>query len=116
LTIVATDGRAVSDTAFVQMVERPFVGDVTVRAQFPRYLERPPEVVPVGEPARIPQGTLLTIEGQSSTELAEVQLVDAEQVIPLDVAGQRFTGRFTVRTSGRYEWRATGRSGPITDV
>lgn len=116
LSIVATDGRAVSDTAVVTMVERPFIGDVTIRAEFPAYLQRQPEVIPLGEPARVPQGTALGIEGQSSTELADVRLIDGDREVRLDASGRRFTARLTINSSVRYEWRATGRSGPIADV
>ncbi|HSA54894.1 MAG TPA: hypothetical protein VLE53_04280, partial [Gemmatimonadaceae bacterium] len=116
LTIVATDGRAVSDTALVRMVERPFIGDVTVRAQFPAYLRRQEEIIPLGEPARLPQGTVLAFDGQSSTELEVVELVQGDRVIAMEESGRRFTGRLTVSASGRYEWKAAGAAGPIADV
>ena len=67
LRIVASDGRSVSDTATVRVTDRPFVGAVSMRATYPAYLGRPPEALPVGEPARVPQGTIIDISGRAST-------------------------------------------------
>src|SRR6185437_5874527 len=38
LTIVATDGRVSSDTVTIRVTDRPFVGDVAIRAAYPAYL------------------------------------------------------------------------------
>ena len=116
LSLFATDGRTVSDTASVQMAERPFIGDVSVTATFPRYLERRDETLPVGEAAQLPRGTVLTISGHSSTELASVSLARARDTLHLTATGRSFTGRLPVVESGRYEWSAAGVAGPITDV
>ena len=116
LALFATDGRTVSDTAAVQMVERPFIGDVSVTATFPRYLDRRDETLPVGEAAQLPRGTVLTISGHSSTELASVSLARARDTLHLTAAGRSFTGRLPVVESGRYEWSAAGVAGPITDL
>jgi len=66
LALYATDGRTVSDTASVQMVERPFIGDVSITATFPAYLDRREETLPVGEAAQLPRGTVLTKIGRAS--------------------------------------------------
>jgi hypothetical protein len=115
LSIYATDGRAISDTASVTMVERPFIGEVKVRATFPGYLARPAEEIVPGELMRVPQGTLLTVEGSSSMSLASVTLTRGTATVNLDVNGLRFSGRVPTVT-GEYRWSATGVSGPITDV
>ena len=52
LALVATDGRATSDTAHIAVVDRPFVGDVLIRAEYPAYLRRSGEALPSGEPDR----------------------------------------------------------------
>ena len=116
LSLFATDGRSVSDTAQVQMVERPFIGDVSITATFPAYLDRRDETLPVGEAAQLPRGTVLTINGHSSTELAKVSLARAADTLHLTTSGRSFTGRMPVNESGRYEWSATGVAGPIGDV
>lgn len=115
LTLFATDGRALSDTATVRVVERPFIGEVNVRAQFSGYLGRQTEIIPLGEPVRVPQGTRLTVEGTSSTELREVTLTRGAVTLILRPDGLRFSGPVPT-TTGRYEWAAVGRTGPITDV
>jgi hypothetical protein len=116
LSLFATDGRTVSDTAAVQMVERPFIGDVSVKATFPAYLDRREETLPVGEAAQLPRGTMLTISGHSSTELTKVSLARATDTLHLTTSGRTFTGRMPVSQSGRYEWSAAGVGGAITDV
>ena len=115
LTLFATDGRALSDTAQVRVVERPFIGEVNVRAQFSGYLGRQTEIIPLGEPVRVPQGTRLTVEGTSSTELREVVLRRGDAEIRLPANGLTFAGAIPTVTA-RYEWSAVGRTGPITDV
>ena len=116
LSIFATDGRTVSDTASLQMVERPFIGDVAIHATFPAYLDRREETLPVGEAARLPRGTILTISGQSSTELATVGLTRGTDTLRLTTNGRSFTGKMSVVETGRFEWTAAGVGGPIVEV
>jgi hypothetical protein len=54
LTLVASDGRAVSDTVVVRVVDRPFLGDVAVRATYPAYLHHASETLPGDAPIRVP--------------------------------------------------------------
>lgn len=115
LTLYATDGRSLSDTTSVRVVERPFIGEVNVRAQFSGYLGRQTEIIPLGEPVRVPQGTRLIVEGTSSTELREVSLTRGGATLLLRPEGLRFSGPVPT-TTGRYEWGAIGRTGPITDL
>ncbi|HZI42953.1 MAG TPA: hypothetical protein VFD67_14640, partial [Gemmatimonadaceae bacterium] len=61
MTLVVSDGRASTDTAVVRVTDRPFVGAISMRASYPAYLGRPSEGLPVGEPARVPQGTIVDI-------------------------------------------------------
>ena len=63
LTLVASDGRAVSDTVVVRVRDRAFVGDVGVQAVYPAYLHRASEALPGGEPMRVPHGTELRSRG-----------------------------------------------------
>ena len=115
LTLYASDGRALSDTAVVRVVERPFIGEVNIRAVFSGYLGRQSEIIPLGEPVRVPQGTRLTVEGTSSTELREVTLTRGATTLMMRSEGLRFSGPVPTVT-GRYEWAAIGRTGPISDV
>ena len=116
LIVYATDGRSTSDTMSVKVVDRPFIGDVSVRATFPGYLSRKPETIPLGELVRVPRGTVMTIAGHSSTELASVVLASADVRIPLQVTARAFGGQVTAASSGTYSWSAAGRYGAIGDL
>ena len=116
LTLVATDGRAVSDTVVVRVVDRPFLGDVAVRATYPGYLRRASEALPGDAPIRVPKGTELAIEGHASEVLASVWLVQDRDSIRLAPAERRFSGRFTPAASGSWAWSARSASAAIADV
>lgn len=115
LVLVAEDGRAASDTVQVRVADRPFVGDVAIRAVYPAYLGRQPEPLAAGETMRLPQGTVLHVQGRASARLRAVVLAQGAQELPLVAAGQRFAGRVAAR-GGRWEWRAAGIAGPIADL
>ncbi len=116
VAVAITDGRAWSDTVNIRVADRPFLGDVSIRAIFPAYLDRREEVLPTGEPARIPRGTVLALDGTSSTELTSVRLVGDRTEIALTPNGRRFSGRITAAASARLTWDAVGKSGKIADV
>jgi hypothetical protein len=116
VAVAITDGRAWSDTVNIRVADRPFLGDVSIRAIFPAYLDRREEALPTGEPARIPRGTVLVLDGTSSTELTTVRLVGDGTTIDMTPNGRRFSGRITASTSARLTWDAVGKSGKIADV
>ncbi|MFN2399651.1 MAG: hypothetical protein ABR543_13590 [Gemmatimonadaceae bacterium] len=120
--LVASDGRATSDTVTVRVADRPFLGAVAVRATYPAYLGRAAEAIPVGEPVRLPQGTSLYVQGKASANLREVLLATTRDSIRLRSEGHDFTGRFAA-ASGRWTWIARAEStstgiggGAIADV
>jgi hypothetical protein len=100
LTIVASDGRATSDTVVVRIVDRPFLGDVAVRAIYPSYLHRAAEALPSDAPIRVPRGTELTLEGHSSESLVAVTLSQGTDSIRLLPSERRFSGHFAPATTG----------------
>ena len=114
--LVAADGRTTSDTMVVRVTDRPFVGDVAIRATYPAYLGRAPETIAAGEPVRVPRGTALTIQGRASVELARVALVRGADTLHLAPDGHVFTGRLEASESGRWLWSAAGVHGPIADL
>ncbi|MGI8844167.1 MAG: hypothetical protein ACR2HZ_10740 [Gemmatimonadaceae bacterium] len=116
LLLVAGDGRVESDTVLIRVTDRPFVGDVAVRAQYPAYLGRASEVLPTGEVARIPRGTVLSIRGRASVALRTVSLVRDADTVSLTPNDHAFSGRLTSPATGRWTWVATGVQGPIADV
>ncbi|MEJ7809431.1 MAG: hypothetical protein WKG32_03345 [Gemmatimonadaceae bacterium] len=116
VTVVAADGRTSSDTLVIRVTDRPFVGDVAIRADFPAYLGRAAEVVPLGEVARVPRGTVLTVRGRASTALTRIALVRATDTLRLTPRGHTFAGRVSAAESGRWHWFALGERGAVTDV
>jgi hypothetical protein len=116
LMLVADDGRVRSDTVHIRVTDRPFVGDVAVRAQYPAYLGRAADVLPVGEVARIPRGTVLSIRGRASVALTGVALVRGDDTVRLTPDEHAFSGRLASPVSGRWSWIAEGARGPIADV
>lgn len=116
ITLLASDGRAGRDSATVVIVDRPFVGEVRVTAQYPAYLGRADETFPADALLRIPRGTALTVSGTASTELADVQLVNGANASALTVDGPRFTGELRPTRSGRWSWQVRGAQQPIADV
>ena len=116
LVIVATDGRVSSDTSVIRVTDRPFVGDVAIRATYPSYLGRPPETIPVGESVPVPRGTALAISGRASTALSNVGLFSESDTLTLDPDGHSFSGRLRALRSGEWRWFAAGSRGPIGDL
>ena len=117
LRLLATDGRSSSDSVIVHAADRPFVGAVTLRVTYPAYLGRPSEILPVGEPLRLPRGTALDISGRASVPLREVALLEAGQAPQMLVpSGQAFAGRLLALRSMQLRWSATGAGGAVPDV
>ncbi|HYC52283.1 MAG TPA: hypothetical protein VEB19_14320 [Gemmatimonadaceae bacterium] len=116
LVLLASDGRSVTDSTIVHVTDRPFVGGVELRAVYPAYLGRAPEGLPVGEPARVPQGTVIEVAGRASTQLAAVFVRGERDSTAFQTNGHAFQGRLRPVTSGRYEWFAFAPRGPIADV
>jgi len=118
LTLVASDGRAVSDTVTVRVRDRAFVGDVAIQAVYPRYLGRPPEPLAAGEPLRVPQGTVLRLEARASADLAAIGVVrdGASDTLRLATSAHRGRGALDVGTGGVWHWFARSAGGPIADV
>ncbi|MEA3247384.1 MAG: DUF4175 family protein, partial [Gemmatimonadota bacterium] len=116
VTLVASDGRATSDTAVIRVVDRPFLGDVSVQMTFPAYLKRAPETVPADAMLRLPAGTALEILGLAAEPLAAVTLARGRDSLRLAPDGRRFSGRFFPTASGSWEWSARGLTTQIADV
>ena len=87
-----------------------------MRATYPAYLGRPAEGLPIGEPARVPQGTVIDVAGRASTMLRGVRLASAADTVTFGVNDHAFSGRFAARASGKYAWIASGAAGAIADL
>jgi hypothetical protein len=117
LRLVASDGRASSDSVVIHAADRPFLGAVVLRATYPAYLGRPAENLAAGEPMRLPRGTSVAISGRASVPLSSVTLADEKgATIALTPDGHAFGGRLVAERSTRLRWLASGTGGPVTDV
>jgi hypothetical protein len=117
LRLVASDGRASSDSAVIHAADRPFLGAVVLRVTYPSYLARPAETLPVGEPLRLPRGTVLDVSGRASVPLASVTLAgEKDESVALETSGHSFRGRLVAQKSTRLRWLASGTGGPVTDL
>jgi hypothetical protein len=97
-------------------VDRPFVGAVVVRAEYPAYLGRAAERLAHDEPMRVPAGATLVVSGQASEVLTSARLVGSAGTLALRTDGIRFSGRFSPRASDEWSWTVTGAEGTIEDV
>lgn len=116
LALLADDGRTESDTAHVRVVDRPFVGDVSIRATYPAYLGRAPERLAADAPIRIPAGTRLDIDGHSSAPLEAVALRAGDTSVPLRADEMTFGGRMVPRATATWTWEARGLRQEIADL
>ena len=116
LALVATDGRAVSDTARISVVDRPFVGDVLVRAEYPKYLGRASESLSVSEPLRVPRGTTLVVRATGTAQLERAVLALGADTVPFALKGRALEARLVAEKSGVWGWSAATTDGPIADL
>ncbi len=116
LALVATDGRATSDTARIAVVDRPFVGDVVIRAEYPAYLRRSGEALPSSEPLRVPRGTTLVVRAMGTTELSRATLSLGPDSVPFTLRGKALETRLVAERSGAWSWSGSTADGPIADL
>jgi hypothetical protein len=117
LRLIASDGRAQSDSVTVHAADRPFLGAVTLRVTYPAYLGRAPETLPVGEPLRLPRGTALDIAGRASVPVTAVALSEmGHETYALAATGHSFAGRLLALRSMQLRWSASGAGGTVPDL
>ncbi len=116
IALVATDGRATSDTARIAVVDRPFVGDVAIRAEYPAYLARAAESLPVSEPLRVPRGTTLLVRAVGTAELSRAALVLGSDTVRFALKARALETRLVADKPGAWAWTAATADGPIADL
>lgn len=119
VALVASDGRAASDTTRIAVVERPYLGDVTVRAVFPAYLGREAEDLAPGDAMRVPRGTRLVLGALASVPIARAALVHDRDTVPLvpSADGTRLAGALVADRSRAWSFVAEPRdAGPPAEM
>ncbi|MFO0396432.1 MAG: hypothetical protein ACK51E_07395 [Gemmatimonadota bacterium] len=119
VALVASDGRAASDTTRIAVVERPYLGDVTVRAVFPAYLGREAEDLAPGDAMRVPRGTRLVLGALASVPIARAALVYDRDTVPLvpSADGTRLAGSLVADRSRAWSFVAEPRdAGPPAEM
>ena len=117
-TLVLSDGRATSDTVTVRVTDRPFVGDVAIRAVVSRRTS-------AGRPSRSRWASRRdcraarrsSIRGRASTELAAMwRSRDGARHRRTSRPTVTVSGRLSEPASGRWTWIAASADGPVADV
>jgi hypothetical protein len=103
LALLVTDGRAWSDTLAVALRERPYAGDVRLRATYPAYLRRPPEDLPADAVLRLPEGTVLAWTTRTAG-LAALALTDGQDTLRAALADGTARGQTVARRGGTWRW------------
>jgi hypothetical protein len=116
VTVLASDGRAGRDSVEIAVTDRPFLGDITVTAEYPAYLARGAERLPADQPLRVPEGTRLQIEGRASTPVRAAGLRAGDAALALRADGTRVSGTLVAGRSARWDWEAEGAVQQIADL
>ena len=116
LAVVATDGRARTDTLRVAVDDRAFVSAPRLRAVYPAYLGLAAADIPLGDTVRVPRGTALELRARASAPLARAALVDGGASHAADRAGDSLLVRWTPSGTARVVWRAAAGDGGPVDV
>ncbi len=111
----SSDGRA-SDTLEVRVLEPLVLGDFSIRARYPAYLQRPDEDLDPGAgPFHLPVGTALDLKGRTSSALRSARLLAERDTLGMQVRGNGFDGRLQVRTSVRWTLALEDQAGDPLD-
>lgn len=103
VTLVASDGRSESDSLAVAIFERPFAGDVAVRAVYPAYLGRASEVLTPDDVLRLPEGTAVEVMARAAG-LDKLVLASDRDTVAVTLAAGRARVRIMAQTSGTWRW------------
>ena len=107
VVLTISDGRATSTPHRIRVTDKPYLGDVVVRASYPAYLGRDDEDVALAGVLVLPRGTVLTLRGRASVPLTSATLVSDEGAkVVLDVRRDAVEGRLVAERSARWEWMA----------
>ena len=111
--LAVSDGRASTDTTVVRVTDRPFVGAISMRAEYPAYLGRAPEGLPVGEPAAYHREPSSTLGRASTGRRYDCESAGVDRSEP---GRPRVQWALYGDTEREVELGAVGSLGPIADV
>ncbi|MEO7520181.1 MAG: hypothetical protein ABIW79_00055, partial [Gemmatimonas sp.] len=80
-TLRVTDGRAPAAQAVITVADRGWIGDVSLLAQFPSYLERPSERLDPVPPLRVPRGTRVRVTATLRGGARNAMLTDGRDTV-----------------------------------
>ncbi len=112
----ASSGSRDSDTLHVVVALPSLLTDLTLVARYPRYLNMTDHPLVPGDSVVLPIGTEVVSNGRVTLELADAAWVGGDTLVPAQVDGTGFRGRFTVRSSGTWALAATTRDGTPVDA
>ena len=116
LAVVATDGRARTDTLHVAADDRAFVGAPRLRATYPAYLGLPVAEVPFGDTVRVPRGTVLDLHARASAPSLRVSLVESGTTHTAEHVGDSLVVRWTPAGTARLAWVAAADARGAVDM
>ncbi len=97
-------GGRTSDEVRITVRPAVFLGGLQVRAEYPAYLERAAEVMPLtGDTLVVPEGTQLHFAGQASLPMSAAHLSGPDGDVPLRVEGTRVEGVVSPVRSGAWQ-------------
>ena len=110
-----TAGRRRSDTLAVTVRLPAFLAALELMARYPAYLRTPDEPLPLtGDTVLIPAGTVIETAGRATARLDGARWTAAARSFPMNVSGERFSGRFRPPSSGSYRLSVTtSRGSPL---
>ncbi len=107
-----TSGSRASDTVLVKVRLPVFLGELTVTARYPAYLDLEAEPVPTdGDTLLLPAGTRLETRGEATAPLSSAAWETGTRSESLAVSGGAFSGVFVPRASGEYHLALAGAGG-----
>ncbi|UCG86446.1 MAG: hypothetical protein JSW71_21530 [Gemmatimonadota bacterium] len=109
--VTAVSGKRGSDTVHVRVLRPAFLTDLQLLARFPRYVERPDELLVPGETALLPVGTRVLTSGRITLPLRSVEWRSGPDTVTLDIDDRSFSGVLRVSANRGWLLHVTTRDG-----
>jgi hypothetical protein len=113
--VTAVSGKRGSDTVHVRVRLPAFVTDLQLLARFPRYHERPDELLAPGEAALLPVGTRVLTDGSTTLPLDAAEWHSGSDTVTLYLDNRSFSGELRVSASRRWQLHLVAENGVQLD-